>query len=125
MADGPGGYNGVFDYRDGQIFCLNSNSTEMSCFDYPLADGTMVRQYFYSGVTSYTIFRYRPNGEIVEISRLFDRGDDPGYHAGKPSPQYEIDGKEVDEREFNQKLEELITSKRINEQSWKNVKDQI
>ena len=67
MADNPGGYNGVFYFADGRLICWNSDGTEMSGRDYPLQDGTMVRQYDWNGTQSYTLFHYQSDGEIKEL----------------------------------------------------------
>ena len=118
MEDDPCGYNGVFHFQDGSLVCWNSDPMEMSCRDYPLRDGTMVTQYDHGGGRSYTIFRYGADGTKEEQASLFARdsaipGQDP-----LPSPSYQVDGREVDDKEFAQKLGELVTSKLLDRQAW-------
>ena len=52
--DTPEGFNAVFHYSDGTLFCWNFDSVEMSSRNYPLQNGTMVHQYDYSGTSSWT-----------------------------------------------------------------------
>lgn len=41
----PALFNAVFHYGDGELSCWQYDIMETSCRDYPLRDGTMVRQY--------------------------------------------------------------------------------
>ena len=68
MVAQPHQFNAVFHYGDGELSCWQYDIMEMSCRDYPLGDGAMVRQYDtgtgpnrYSNL--YTVFRYLPDGE--------------------------------------------------------------
>ena len=54
----PGAYNGVFHYEDGALSVWQNDGVELSCRDYPLRDGTMVRQYDHGG-SSFRLFRFR------------------------------------------------------------------
>ncbi len=118
MADDPCGYNAVFHFEDGKLFCWNSDATEMSCRDYPLRDGTMVRQYDDNGTYSYTIFRYQANGEKEDISYLFAREELLSEDSSEPCPYYEIDGKEVDKTVFDEQLAALVTDRILERSAW-------
>ena len=45
MVAQPHQFNAVFHYGDGELSCWQYDIMEMSCRDYPLGDGAMVRQY--------------------------------------------------------------------------------
>ena len=45
MVEQPQQFNAVFHYGDGELSCWQYDIVEMSCRDYPLEDGAMVRQY--------------------------------------------------------------------------------
>lgn len=100
LEDDPCGYNAVFHCEDGRLFCWNSDGAEMSCRDYPLRDGSIVRQYADSGFSFYTIFRYQSNGEKRDVSTLFAREGLIYENSSASCPYYAVDGKEVDQSEF-------------------------
>lgn len=118
MVDDPCGYNAVFHYEDGKLFCWNSDAMEMSSRDYPLRDGTMVHQYDYNGIRSYTLFRYRADGEQEEISGLYAREELIPEESDAPCPYYEIDGEEVDKTVFEEQLDSLITGRLLERAAW-------
>lgn len=121
QVDAPSGYNAVFHYADGKLFCWNNDMVEMSCRDYPLQDGTMVRQHDYNGTRSYTLFRYQPDGGQEELSHLFAR-DTLIYDDGKtPCPYYNVDGGEVDETAFDVRLEELVVKQLLDRTAWTTI----
>ncbi len=93
MKDNPGGYNAVFHYEDGKLYCWNSDAVEMSSWDYPLSDGTMVHQYDYNGTSSYTIFRYNSDGERENVTEVISE----------------------------EMLEELVVSKVIEREEWMQI----
>ncbi|MCM1330211.1 MAG: hypothetical protein NC253_12325 [Ruminococcus sp.] len=109
----PAVFNGVFDYADGKLVCRRYDSAEGSDFDFPLNDGSMVRQYVFNGTQSYTVFRYDVDGEITEITNLFARTELIPEDSAEPCPYYEIDGKEVALEEFTSELKETITDKML------------
>ncbi len=77
-VDDPSSYNGVFHYSGGKLYCWQNDGSEGSCRDYPLVDGTMVRQYDQGDTSVYTLFRYRPDGSEETVDLLsFQGGWDP------------------------------------------------
>lgn len=88
----PMNYNGVFHYRDGMLQCWQHDEVEMTCRDYPLRDGTMVRQYR----ESYHLFRYQPDGSETKLTSLYatPRSYEEEVYF------YSIDGEDVDQAEF-------------------------
>ena len=118
MEDDPCGYNGVFHFDGERLQCWNSDAVEMTCRDYPLTDGTMVRQYDYGGTRSYTLFRYRSAGEREELHSLFARDELVYEDSTLPCPYYETDGTEVDKAEFEARLDALVESNLLDRSSW-------
>ena len=118
MEGAPLIYNAVFHYADGALFCWNNDMVEMTSGSYPLADGTMVSQYDYSGTRSYTIFRYLPDGERENIASLYARDSLTDEDSELPCPYYEVDGAEVDQTVFEEQLEELITKQLLPRSAW-------
>lgn len=118
MEDDPCGYNGVFHFDGERLQCWNSDAVEMTCRDYPLTDGTMVRQYDYGGTRSYTLFRYRSDGEREELHSLFARDELVYEDSTLPCPYYETDGTEVDKAEFEARLDALVESNLLDRSSW-------
>ena len=118
MEDDPCGYNGVFHFDGDRLQCWNSDAVEMTCRDYPLTDGTMVRQYDYGGTRSYTLFRYRSDGEREELHFLFARDELVDEDSTLPCPYYEADGTEVDKAEFEARLDGLVESNLLDRASW-------
>lgn len=98
--DDPGSLNGVFHYAGGRLFCWQLDWMEGSCQDYPLADGTMVRQYDFNGTRSYTLFRYRADGGTDGLSSLFVREELVPLDSGAPCPYYAIDECKTDQADF-------------------------
>lgn len=118
LADDPCGYNAVFHFEDGKIFCWNSDGVEMTCRDYPLNDGTMVRQYDYGCTRSYTVFRYTEGGETEDISYLFARDELFPEDSLAPCPYYKIDEHEVSQTVFEEQFHTLVTSRMLNRSDW-------
>lgn len=106
-VDDPAAYNGVFHYESGHLFCWQNDMSDGACRDYPLQDGTMVRQYESGGSCTYTLFRYDAKGNIEETSSLFAREErlDPASTA--PCLYYAIDGQEVPKPQFETRLEQI------------------
>lgn len=120
-ADDPCTYNGVFHYSGGKLFCWQNDFSEGSCRDYPLKDGTMVRQYDFNGTCTYTMFRYNSDGEIEEISSLFSREELIPEDSKEPCPHYEVNGEETDKTVFDEKLNEMIITQMLERSAWKPV----
>ncbi len=118
MEDNPCGYNAVFHFEDGKLFCWNSDTVELSHRDYPLSDGTMVRQYDYAGTTSYMLFRYQEDGEEEELSTLFVREELIPEDSPEPCPYYAIDGQEVAQSVFEEQLEALVKERLLDRSAW-------
>lgn len=118
MVNDPSGYNGVFHYDNGELFVWNSDGMEGNCRDYPLMDGTMVRQYDNNGNPGYTIFRYLSNGEKEDIHYLFAREELVPEDSTEPCPYYAVDGEEVSKEVFEEKLQTMITDKVLGREVW-------
>ena len=121
LADDPCGYNAVFHFEDEKIFCWNSDAMEMSCRDYPLRNGIMVRQYDYAGTRSYNLFRYQSDGEMEYISQLFARDELISEDSLEQCPYYAIDDKEISKEEFDKQLNSLITNQLIERTAWTEI----
>lgn len=117
-VDDPASYNGVFHYAGGRLYCWQSDSAEGSCRDYPLADGTMVRQYDWNGTRSYTVFRYQAGGQAEELARLFAREEQLDPASTEPCPYYEVNGQAVDPAEFEAQLNRRVTSLLPGRAAW-------
>lgn len=118
MEDDPGGYNGVFHFDGKRLRCWNSDAVEMTCRDYPLTDGAMVRQYDYGGTRSYVLFRYRSDGESETLHSLFARDELVYETSTLPCPYYEVDDVEVNEAEFEARLDALVESNLLDRSCW-------
>lgn len=105
----PMSYNGVFHYEDGMLQCWQHDEVEMSCRDYPLQDGTMVRQYR----ESYYLFRYQPDGSEKELISLgaIQSPDGDVY-------LYRVDGKDVEKTEFDRQVKSLVTDRLLEREAW-------
>ncbi|MBD5531725.1 MAG: hypothetical protein HDQ98_05915 [Lachnospiraceae bacterium] len=121
MEDAPFCYNAVFHYADGALYCWNQDMVEMTSGDYPLLDGTMVSQYDYNDTSSYTIFRYLPDGERETLSQLYARESLVDEDSDLPCPYYEVDGVEVDHSVFAEQLEKLITKQLLPRSAWTSI----
>lgn len=115
--DNPGLYNAVFHYEDGKLFCWNNDGMETSCRDYPLKDGTMVRQYDYSGNRTYTLFRYQSDGTYEERSS-FAALEGITYDDAASYPCYTVAGEAVDKAVFDAQFQALIDSQRLERSAW-------
>lgn len=116
--DSPESYNGVFHYEDGRLYCWQHDAAEGSCRDYPLRDGTMVRQYDYGGSCSYTLFRYQADGSTEKLRDLFIREELIPPDSTNPCPYYEVGGMEVDKSTFEEQLKKLVTDQRLESSDW-------
>lgn len=116
--DSPETYNGVFHYEGNKLYCWQNDGTEGSCRDYPLRDGTMVRQYDYGGTSSYTLFRYRADGDTEKLTDLFIRDELINPDSTDPCPYYEIGGMEVDKNTFEEQLKKMVTDQRLVSSDW-------
>lgn len=118
--DSPESYNAVFHYHDGKLLCWNSDEVETNCRDYLLQNGTMVRQYDYSDSSTWTVFRYLPDGEVEKLFDLFALYE---MIYDDDVPCYEIDGVEVDQMMFESELEERITNQMLERSIWTAISD--
>ncbi len=117
-TDGPEVYNGVFHYEEGRLVCWNSDAEDPACRDYPLQDGTMVRQYDYNGTRSYALFRYNSDGTREDISTIFARDERIPANSTEKCPYYEIDGTELELSEFIKTLNTLVFDKKLESEAW-------
>ncbi len=120
LEDDPCNFNAVYHYEDGKLQAWQSDAMEMTCRDYPLADGTMVRQYDLSGNSSYMIFRYDAQGGETQLGTLSGREYDLD---GNPDPHYTVDGAQVDTRTFADALNERVTQKLLPRSAWRPVRE--
>ena len=116
-VDDPGGYNAVFHYEDEEIVCWDSDSIEMTCFDYPLQDGLMVNEYDYGGSISYIVFQYLSTGDTETVKTLFIR-EYSMYGEPLDEPIYKIDDVEVTKEEFEEALNTYINNMRLDKSAW-------
>ena len=121
MVAQPQQFNAVFHYGDGELSCWQYDIMEMSCRDYPLGDGAMVRQYDtgtgpnrYSNL--YTVFRYLPDGETEECASLAVHQDT--QEDGTEVFTYLVDDAEVDQDTFAAEFEELVGSRLLSLEDW-------
>ena len=121
MVAQPQQFNAVFHYGDGELSCWQYDIVEMSCRDYPLEDGAMVRQYDtgtgpnrYSHL--YTVFRYLPDGETEECASLAVHQDT--QEDGTEVFTYLVDDAEVDQDTFAAEFEELVGSRLLSLEDW-------
>lgn len=117
----PAVFNGVFDFDGKNLVCRQYDMSDGDSFAFPLADGSMVRQYAFNGTHSYTFFRYGKNGEITEFKSLFARVELIPEDSGEPCPYYEIDGREVVLEEFTAALKENVTDKMLDPLDWTEI----
>lgn len=117
-VDSPSSFNGVFHYSSGKLCCWQFDYMEGTCRDYPLQDGTMVRQYDTNGTSIYTLFRYQKDGEAEELLNMFAREELPYPESTDPCPYYEIGGNEVDRTEFDEQLDKLVQSQMLERTAW-------
>lgn len=120
-VDDPCNYNGVFHADGTRLVCWQNDMMELSCRDYPLQDGTMVRQYDtltgpsrYSQL--YTLFRYQSDGSqetVAQLSVHEDTGAD-----GNTSVTYQVDGTEVEQADFESEFQALITGRLLERAAW-------
>ena len=121
-VESPESYNGVFHYRDGRLSCWQNDGSEGNCRDYPLRDGIMVRQYDFNGTTTYTLFRYRPNGKTKELVLLVAREGTIDPESGEElPPSYEANGEPVEPDEFRGLLDSLVTGQRPDPSDWTGI----
>ena len=121
MVAQPHQFNAVFHYGDGELSCWQYDIMEMSCRDYPLGDGAMVRQYDtgtgpnrYSNL--YTVFRYLPDGETEECASLAVHQDT--QEDGTEVFTYLVDDAEVDQDTFAAEFEELVGDRLLSLEDW-------
>lgn len=117
-VDDPSSYNGVFHYDNGRLYCWQYDWAEGSCRDYPLKDGTIVRQYDFNGTHSYTLFRYQTDGQEKKILSLFSREELIFPDSTETCPYYEVDGNEVDKMVFHEQLNKLIINQMLDRLAW-------
>ena len=117
-VDSPSIYNGVFHYENGRLFCWQNDGMEATCRDYPLRDGTMVRQYDFSGSRSYTLFRYQADGSAKTLSTLFACEEVVEGSSTEQVPCYKVNNQEVDSATFQEQLDLQITSQLLERSAW-------
>ena len=115
----PGQMNAVFHWDGGKIVCWQLDTVEMTCRDYPLRDGTMVRQYDYGGASTYTRFRYRADGTKEVLGEVYARCHPWNENDRRPCPFYSVDGREVDRAAFDAALAETVTSQCLDRSAWR------
>lgn len=103
-------YNGVFHYEDGTLQCWQHDEVEMNCRDYPLRNGTMVRQYR----ESYILFRYHSDGSEEELTSLAAEPLYPDLYTYC----YQVDGEDADKTEFERQLKYLVTDQLLERDAW-------
>ena len=118
LVDDPCGYNAVFHYDKGKIVCWNSDAMDMSDRDYPLQDGSMVHQYDFAGAQSYSVYRYRSDGERETVIELFVREEWIWGESPEPCPYYMINGEKVEKADFDKCLKESVTDKLVDREGW-------
>ena len=121
-SDSPQLYSAVFHYAGGTIFCWQYHIAETSCWDYPLQDGTMVRQCDTGGETgsyvhTYTLFHYNGDGSTTESAVLSIREDSAGEDA-PPAITYTLNGEALDQADFDAQFEALIGSQILDHSAW-------
>lgn len=116
--DGPQTANGVFDYRDGAVYCVRWDSVSGSEFQYPLSDGTMVYEFHFGDSYSCTIFRYTPEGERAELGKLeYTTPRDRPWEDGAPA-RYTVDGADTTQEAFEGAMAERIDALRLDPAAW-------
>lgn len=118
MEKAPLIFNAVFHYADGKLFCWNLDMVEMTSGAYPLEDGAMVSQYDYNDTHLYTIFRYLSDGEHEILCELYARESLIDENSEEPCPYYTIDGTEVEQSVFEDRLEEMIQKRLLPRSAW-------
>ena len=120
-VDDPCNYNGVFHADGTRLACWQNDMMELSCRDYPLQDGTMVRQYDtltgpsrYSQL--YTLFRYQSDGSQETVAQLSVHEDTS--EDGSTSVTYQLDGAEVEQADFEGEFQALITGRLLERTAW-------
>ena len=120
-VDDPCSYNGVFHWDGSGLICWQNDFSEMSCRDYPLQDGTMVRQYDtgtgpnrYSNL--YALLRYQPDGETQTVATLAIHQEIA--QDGGSSVAYQIGDSTVDQARFEAEFERLITGRLLDRSAW-------
>lgn len=122
MKDFSGGYNAVFHAQDNQIVCWNSDSIEMTCYDYPLKNGLMVNEYNYDGSCSYNVFQYDSNGNKQWLSYFFIRESNTFEDEGIECPIYKIGEDKVDKDEFEKELNGTIIYQKLDRTDWEKLR---
>ncbi len=118
MVESPEGYNGVFSFENGEVRCWNSDAAEMNCRDYPLVDGTMVRQYDFADTVSHTLFRYRSGGEEEIISFFTVSEEWVDVQGSERRSRCTVDGEEVEKEDFDVQFNNLIACKLPERSIW-------
>lgn len=118
MVESPEGYNGVFSFENGEVRCWNSDAAEMNCRDYPLTDGTMVRQYDLGGTSNYTLFRYHSGGE-EEILSFFTVSEEwVDAQSAERKTRYTENGEEVEKETYDVHFNNAVTSRLLDRSAW-------
>ncbi len=117
-VDSPEAFNGVFHYDGTALQCWQFDPMEGSNRDYPLQNGTMVRQYDSNGASTYTLFLYGTDGEPAYAGSFFSREELIPENSDLPCPYYEINGEETDKSTFEEQLNLLVTTQRLSRSDW-------
>lgn len=120
MEDEPQGFMAIFHQKDDKVACWMLDDLEMTCFDYPLDDGSMVEEYDYGGAISYHIYRYNSDGEKEYLTELFIR-EEVGNDETVECPDYRIDVYKATKEEFEAKRKELILDHTIDASAWTKI----
>lgn len=114
--DSPATLNGVFDFRNGMIYCWRFDIMDGSKFQYALTDGTMVYEYHFGDMVSHWIFRYTPEGEREDVGSLACL---PAGYGGSSEPaSYQVDGQPVTKDEYERQVKALIEDRRLTASDW-------
>lgn len=116
--DNPGGMNAAFHYSDGKLYDWNFDTVEMSSWEVPLQNGIMVYQYHYGGSSTWTGFRFLPNGEWDTLFRFFARYSVVLDDDTSKVPYYEVDNVEVDQETFDREFKKRITDHELERSAW-------
>lgn len=122
MENSPEGYNGVFHYEDGVLYCWNSDGMDGSCRDYPLNNGFMVSQYDISDSTTWTLYRYAKDGSSQEMLVMSEVRDEVAGLQTEKIPIYKVIGEERTQKEFEELLNANILSRMLKRNAWIAVK---
>ncbi len=116
--ESPGVWNFIFHYENGEIKCWLGDAMEESDVDYPLTNGTMVSEYSYGGMTTSEVYKFKQDGEREGIIKFFVQSENVYDDPLIKCPYYEIDDKEVDVKEYNEKFKAYVEDYIFQDSEW-------